>query len=179
MLRMKRTMCLALFGALSLSRPLFAAPEIEFDEPAPWKESQQALPPYPQDADLLEFKLDGPGSAFEYRVDSKSLISPEDGVVHYTVLLTSNTGTTNVLREGMRCSTKQYKTYGYGTPDHKMEALRETDWKKISNQGPNRFRSDLLNYYLCDAHRIPLQPAQIVDRLKHPPDISSAYSSEL
>ncbi|MEO6696781.1 MAG: CNP1-like family protein [Gammaproteobacteria bacterium] len=173
---MKRTICFALFGLLSLSKPLFAASEIEFDEPAPWKESPQALPDYPQQDDLIEFNIDGPGANFEYRLDSKSLVSAEDGVVRYTVVLTSGTGVTNVLREGLRCSTKEYKTYGYGTPEHKMESLRETEWKKITQSGPARFRRDLLNYYLCDVHRDPVQPAQILERLKHPPNLSSTYS---
>ncbi|MBI3344687.1 MAG: CNP1-like family protein [Gammaproteobacteria bacterium] len=169
----KQTLCLIVFGALSLTRPLFAAPEIEFDEPAPWKESQQALPSYPQDADLLEFKVDGPGSAFEYRIDSKSLLLAGDSVVHYTVVLTSRTGTTNVLREGLRCATNQYKTYGYGTPELTLAALERSEWRKIESQGPARFRRDLLNYYLCDSLRIPLQPVQILKRLQHPPDFSS------
>lgn len=176
---MKRTICFALFGLLSLSRPLSAASEIEFDEPAPWKESPQALPDYPQQDDLIEFKIDGPDADFEYRIDSKSLVLSEDGVVRYTLVLTSSTGATNVLREGLRCSTKEYKTYGYGTPDHKLEPLNETDWKKIINSGPARFRSDLLNYYLCDAFRIPQQPGRIVERLKHPPNLSSTSSPEL
>jgi len=175
----KRTTCLALFGALSLSGPLFAAPEIELDEPAPWKESQQALPPYPQDADLLEFKLDGPGSAFEYRIDSKSLLLAGDGVVHYTVVLASRTGVINVLREGLRCATKQYKTYGYGTPELTLVALEKSEWRKIDSQGPARFRRDLLNYYLCDSLRIPLQPVQILKRLQHPPSFSSTPDPRL
>ncbi len=173
---MKQTLCLIIFGALSLSRPLVAAPEIEFDESAPWKESQQALPSYPQDTDLLEFKPDGADSAFEYRIDSKSVLVSEDGVVHYTLVLTTRTGISNVLREGLRCSTKQYKTYGYGTAERTLAALEQTEWRKISSVGPAHFRSELLNYYLCDSLRIALQPAQILKRLQHPPDFSSPNS---
>ena len=176
---MKRTICFALFGLLSLSRPLLAASEIELEEPAPWKESPQGLPGYPQQDDLIEFKIDGPDANFEYRIDSKSLVSAEDGVVRYTVMLTSGSGVLNVLREGVRCSTKEYKTYGYGTPEGKMEPLKETDWKKITQSGPARFRRDLLNYYLCDAQRVPVQPAQIIERLKHPPGGPSMHGPEL
>lgn len=169
----KQALCLIALGAFSLSSRLLAAPEIEFDEPAPWKESQQALPPYPQEVDLLEFKLDGPDSAYAYRIDTKSLLLAGDGVVHYTVVLTSNTGATNVLREGLRCATNQYKTYGYGTPELALVALEKSEWRKIESQGSGRFRRDLLNYYLCDSLRIPLQPVQIRKRLQHPAGFSS------
>ncbi len=178
---MKQTLCLLLVsGALGFGGALvFAAPEIEFEADAPWKESQQALPPYPQDADLIELKLDGPGTEFDYRIDTKSLLSGADGVVHYTVILTSRSGVINVLREGLRCATKQYKTYGYGTPELTLVALEKTEWRKIEGQGHAGFRRELMNYYLCDSLRIPLQPVQILKRLEHPPSFSSPRDPRL
>lgn len=172
---MKQTLGLLwVIGALSFGgAPAFAAAEIEFEADAPWKETQQALPPYPQDTDLIELKLDGPDTGFDYRIDAKSLLLGADGVVHYTAILTSHSGVSNVLREGLRCATKQYKTYGYGTSELTLVALEKSEWRKIEGQGQAGFRRELLNHYMCDSLHIALQPVQILKRLQHPASFSS------
>ena len=50
------------------------------EEPEPWKEADTALPPWPRDEDLVEFRLDSP-SPFRYYIDARSLPVGPDEVV--------------------------------------------------------------------------------------------------
>lgn len=170
MMRLGKGLC-ALIAACGLQLAMAESgprPNFEFTEPAPWKETEKTLPPYPNDEDLLPVQLSAGSSSFEYFIDAKTLSSTSDDVVSYTLVLSSNNGAKNVMREGIRCGMRQYKTYAYGSGDGVLQAVQEPSWQKIVRTGPLSFRNDLYNYYLCNEFHQALQPKQIIDRLKHP-----------
>ncbi|MCB1734958.1 MAG: CNP1-like family protein [Gammaproteobacteria bacterium] len=140
---------------------------MEFEEAAPWKELGSALPPYPDDGDLLELPEGSSGSdRFTYFIDEKYLAITADKVVHYTVVAESETGAKNVFFEGLRCDNGTYKIYGYGTSDGKVSKTRQSDWKLIGNSRAQRYRHDLHRFFLCDAYGSPVTRERAIEHLK-------------
>lgn len=139
-----------------------------FIEPEPWKEQQSALPAYPDEKDLLEVQVDDAGSGRTYYLDAKSLSTGADDVVRYTVVIVSRTGARNVLFEGIRCITREYKTYAYGAADGKLHEFPESRWELISGRGTTVYRRDLYAHYVCDPQQFALQPEKVIERVKYP-----------
>lgn len=139
-----------------------------------WQEQEKPLPAYPEEADLLEIKPDGARGPYQYRLDTKSLSTHPDGIVTYTVVIRAESGAQNVLFEGIRCATKEYKTYGVGAATT-LQPVKETSWRKIVNKDLIRHRIELYTYYACDANQSALQPKRIIERLRHPDRIPSPY----
>ena len=123
--------------------------EREYIEDEPWKEGESALPSYPRDENLIDLRLDYPGSKFSYFVDSESLKLGDDGVVRYTLVIRSTSGASNVMFEGMLCNDKAYKTYGYGTGKGKFQVVRNPKWRPFRLSGSKLFRHDIWKHYFC------------------------------
>lgn len=114
-----------------------------------WKEVGVKLPPYPKDSDLLALHVDSEGARFDYAIDETSLSSDEDGVVRYTIVISSSNNARNVMYEGINCGNGQYKTYAFGASDGKMVAARNPQWRLVSRRGSLRYRYDMYNYIFC------------------------------
>lgn len=139
-----------------------------FIESEPWKEGKAALPSYPREEDLLQVSVDDADAGRTYYLDAKSLSVGADGVTRYTVVIVSRTGAKNVLFEGIRCDTREYKTYAYGALDNTLRALPEARWAPISGRGATVYRQQFYGYYLCSPQRSPWNPEQVIQRVKHP-----------
>lgn len=151
-----RYLCIALLASLPVYMPAAEKANdegtaFEFDptQQEKWQEQGVKLPPYPDDSDLLVLHVDTEGARFEYAIDEKSLSSDEDGVVRYTIVITSSNHSRNVMYEGIRCSSGEYKTYAFGASDNKMVAARNPQWRFVTRRGSLRYRYDLYNYIFC------------------------------
>jgi hypothetical protein len=159
----KRLTRMTLCGFLA-APPLVAQERPFIDEPRPmsqrapeeieewaWQEGEAKLPAFPQEADLVEFRVDDPTGRFRYFLDRRSLaVDKVGGVVQYTVAIESQTGARNLAHEGIRCQTLEYKIYAYGGTDGRFRPVREPQWKEIRGDRLNRFRRDLHDFFLCD-----------------------------
>jgi hypothetical protein len=117
-------------------------------EREPWKEIRGALPPWPRDADLVEFQLDAP-SPFRYYIDGRNLSIGEDQVVRYTLVAESPSGTRNVSFEGLRCTPQgAYQTYAYGV-NGSFQPQPETDWLRVTSQPGDAVQNELHKHFLC------------------------------
>lgn len=115
----------------------------------PWREATVELPPWPEDADLLELTLDGPPSPFRYFVDSRNLGVGPDEVVRYTLVAEGRNGARNLSVEGIRCTPKgRYKVFAYGSGG-RLDAVEDADWRPISSDPGERHRQDLWRHHLC------------------------------
>jgi hypothetical protein len=119
-------------------------------EGTPWRETQSPLPPWPGDADLLEFKLESPASdPFRYFIDKTHLTTGSDGVVRYTLVAEGNSGTRNLSVEGIRCTPRgEYKVYAYGGAG-KFTAIDGGAWQPIASPMADVYRKELWQYHLC------------------------------
>jgi hypothetical protein len=127
----------------------------EEQEKLNWKEAEARLPPYPKDADLIEFQVSS-GTTFRFFVDAASLSVADDGVVRYTLVARSPSGVANVSFEGIRCAAKSYKVFARGTGGN--WSRRESEWQVIQERTVQRWHNVLYWEFLCPRHR-PIETA--------------------
>jgi hypothetical protein len=144
--------------------------EIHYDPSleVPWKEGAvTALPAYPADAELLAVALpkDAPGRLY---VDPRSLTVGADAVIRLTLVIESGGGTRNVLYDGIRCQTREYKTYAAGTAERSLAALKDPRWQPIQSYGAGLFRHVLQHDHLCDPGAPRSTARELVERLRYP-----------
>jgi hypothetical protein len=166
-------------SGLLLSAPLSA---IEDDDPdlggfieAPkWQEGEVAIPPFPNRDDLVKVEVDRADMPFTFYIDPGSLSVGEDGVTRYTVLIESSSGASNIMYEGIRCSTNEYRTYAYGTHDDKFSKARTGSWTRITStsSGAMTHRYNFKRYYMCDDIGRPYSASESLQRIRYPEDFA-------
>jgi hypothetical protein len=172
--REKRIFFARLLLSLSLSvaiSPLHAArdqfgygPEtFDFDESKveKWKEAEVSLPPYPKDQDLLTVPLPATDTLKIY-IDRMSLSRGPDRVARFSLVVESPSGARNVFYEGLRCETREYKTYAVGTPEQAFTPVKQAAWRRIPQPAMNAFRYYLYRDFICDAHTSARTPKELV-----------------
>lgn len=113
-----------------------------------WQEEEAALPPFPQDKDLLEFNVAAVASN-RFLIDGTTIEVGKDGVVRYTLVVKTSGGATNVTREGIHCRAKEYRLYAMGRADGTWAKSRSKDWRRIENKLANRQHLALFQDYFC------------------------------
>jgi hypothetical protein len=115
-----------------------------------WTESEFRLPAWPQERNLVEIDTNAPDSRFTHFLDVNSLVTGNDGVVRYTVVAESASGSRNVTFEGLRCTPRgQYKVYAYGTDGRFLPTTVAEQWQPIDPRGIDAYRAELWRHYLC------------------------------
>ena len=159
---------------LALSNAMFAGiedldGEEDFDRGkevpgSEWEEDALVMPPYPLPDDLKEVDLSLPDFPFTLLIDRHSLSVGKDRVIRYTAVLRSRNGVENVSYEGIRCKHSKVQRYAYGSGGQ-FHPVRNRDWRFIRKDGQDRFRTELVDYYLCP---LPIGDTerQILDKLK-------------
>ncbi len=135
-----------------------------FEPGTPWQEGASTLPPWPNDADLIELSLDGPPSSFRYFIDRRNLRIGADGVVRYTLVAQGPSGTRNLSVEGLRCTPRgAHKTYALGIGG-RFEPIQEPLWGSIVDGTGERVHQELWRYHFC----IPraFQPRPVPDMVR-------------
>jgi hypothetical protein len=159
-------------GEVAARRPLYEEPHdapLNNIEEKVWEEETTDLPDYPRDENLLEFQVDQPGSKFRYFIDTESIsVGANDGVVRYTLVIRSLSGSENVMFEAMHCTERQYKTFAYGTSKREFRPLRRPKWRSIRETRNARYRRDLWEFYLCDFETRKIRERQkIIDAIRY------------
>lgn len=140
---------------------------MQFVEPEPWKEQAVELPAYPDGKHYVAVPLQIAGTNLEMFVDEPSLAIGADGVVRYIMLLRSPSGTENLFYEGIRCSTREWRSYAYGTSAGTWGPAPDHGWAPIRNLGVERYRERLYRYYLCDPAMGTLKRAEMLKRMRY------------
>jgi CNP1-like family len=138
------------------------------DMPTNWTENKvDALPPLPNQADLLPFEV-SQNTPLSFFIDAKSLTVGSDGVVRYTVVVTSPSGARNVNYEGIHCDNYTWRLYAGLNEDHDgWDRTVENDWTRIEDGNLNAYRASLYQDFFC-ANRIPVGSAKtIVNNIRY------------
>lgn len=173
-----------LSGLWLLPVPVFAAdvddPDVgnPFIEGPKWQESEVAIPAFPNPDELLTVQVDHADMPFVFRIDPDSVSVDKDGVSRYTVVIESNSGARNVLYEGIRCSTNEYRTYAYGTYDNEFSKAQSDSWAKIAGGGAMAHRYNFKRYYMCDDYGRPLPVKEILRRIRYPDNFATSGARE-
>ena len=160
-----------LSGAHSAANPnldpaVLPNPHYVEEEPQPFVEDQTVLPPMPQQGNMLPFDT-GPTSALSYALDAKSLSIGKDGVIRYTVTATSRSGAVNVIYEGLRCKTFEYRQYALGHKNGKWALSRDERWKPVTATVLNQSHSTLARDFFCQAGLVFGTASEIVERIRY------------
>jgi hypothetical protein len=117
-----------------------------------FKESEVALPPYPDDSTLLEFqpRRNSPNRFF---VDRNSVSIGPDRVIRYSAIVKSPSDATNISYEAMRCKTSEYKVYAFGVTRGEWTKAPDPQWRKVPRMTGD-FRFALYKDYFCDLEAI-------------------------
>jgi len=147
------------------------------DRKSNWQENKLAgLPRLPQaGTTLLPFDVSN-NTQLKFAIDPDSLTVGSDGVVRYTVVITSPTGARNVNYEGIRCDTYEWRLYASLNADHDgWDQTVANDWSRIEGGSANGYQSALYHDYFC-ASKMPVGKASaIVQNLRYGRTQSSEY----
>ncbi len=114
------------------------------------------FPPIPKARDLIRVDSESLGTRYEYFIDGSSILLGTDEVIRYTVVLQSDTGVRNVYFEGIRCETREARTYGYATRQGGFKPLASSTWKDVRAVGPFAYRLLLVDKFMCDRDGWPI-----------------------
>lgn len=138
----------------------------------PWSELQAKIPPYPKDENLVAFEA-GAATAHRFFVDPGSISIGEDGVLRYIMVVRTAGGAKNVTFEGMRCETREQKTYAIGQRDGTWARARDPQWRRIEYREINRHHGVLYRDFFCSGKFVAGSAKDIVSRLRYPPSPST------
>lgn len=133
------------------------------DRQGKWTEDKlTSLPPLPQsNAKLLPFEVSN-NTRLTFGIDPASVSVGHDGVVRYTVVITTPTGGRNVNYEGIRCDTYQWRLYASLNADHDgWDETVANDWERIQKGTLNAYHSALFTDYFC-ANKMPAGSARVI-----------------
>ncbi|WJF89909.1 CNP1-like family protein [Paraburkholderia bonniea] len=138
------------------------------DRPSNWVENKlEGLPPLPQANNLQPFNV-SQNTRLQFSLDTQSLSVGTDGVVRYTVVITSPAGARNVNYEGIRCDTYSWRLYAGLDADHSgWDQTVANDWTRIENGELNAYHAALYQDYFC-ASKMPVGSAkQIIENMRY------------
>lgn len=139
------------------------------DRQSKWTENKvEALPPLPRAADLLSFDV-SQNTPLHFAVDAKSIDVGSDGVIRYTVVISSPSGARNVNYEGIRCDTYEWRQYAGLNAEHDgWDHSVATRWRRIENGDLNAYQAALYKDYFC-ANKMPSSPSAktIVNNIRY------------
>jgi hypothetical protein len=144
------------------------------DRQGNWVENKvDTLPPLPQDSNLLPFEVSG-NTPLHFAIDRNSVSVGTDGVVRYTVVVTSPSGARNVNYEGIRCDTYETRLYAGLNADHDgWDQTVANGFTRIENGTLNAYQAALYQDYMC-ANKMPMGNAQhIVENIRYKRTASS------
>ena len=153
--------------ALALVASSAAMAQTNQDQPD-WAESAIPAAPAFNTANLLTFS--GPvSSSLVYGIDPASIsISRSDSLVRYVLVATSASGARNVMYEGIRCATGEFKTYARYSPDGRWTNVSNPEWRSVFGAMPSKHALYLAKAAICDGSAPATTVGVIVRRLKNP-----------
>lgn len=116
-------------------------------EEGPWKEAEVALPPFPQDSDLIEFQPTGL-TRFKFFIDGSSLSVGPDAVIRFSLVIRSPEGARTVSYSGVRCKSREWKDFAYGRGT-RWEPNSDPAWRPIIELNSNNYQYTLASDYFC------------------------------
>ena len=158
--------CTTLWLIFALQIPLAVCAQ---ENPAAADKAEDAtplvLPAAPAKENLLPFYV-SPSTTMDFAIDAPSVSVTPDGVVRFTLVITSAEGARNISHEGLRCATAERKLYATGMADGSWSASRNEAWSQIRDVGANRQYAALYKDYFCDFGSVAVNAAAIVKRIR-------------
>lgn len=163
---LKRWALVALLSVTVFGRPVFAAADEDEDrEVSAWQELSVDMPAAPKPDGLVPFYVSA-ATENEFFVDGGTLALGADGVVRYVLVVQAVGGARNISFEGIRCDTRERRTYASGRPDGSWSRSRNQDWQRIRDVPANRHYTALYYDYFCPGGIIARSVEEIREALR-------------
>ncbi len=132
-----------------------------------WVEQEVTPPAYPKASGLVELRT-GSLSANRFLIDADTLSIGKDGVVRYTLVVRSSAGVENASFEGIRCATREQKSYAFGQRSGSWSPALEPQWRRIEAREVNRHHAVLFTDIICTNGATPPRAVRdVVQRLRY------------
>ena len=133
-----------------------------------WKETEVPPPPAFDVGKLVTFDVSNT-SSLVYGVDPSTIrISIADSIVRYVMVATSASGARNVMYEGIRCATGEFKTYARYSPDGRWSMVSNPEWRPMAANMPSKHALRFARAGACDSAVPAPSVGVMVTRLKSP-----------
>jgi hypothetical protein len=146
------------------------------DNKPEWEETEAKLPAYPKPENLIGFEVVAMRS-FRFFVDTESINPAKNGVVFYTMVARSGSGTENVMFIGLRCATGEQRIYANGRgADQTWSVVRDSKWKLIEPRSVALQYMAIRRDFFCPGAVPIMTRAEGIDALKrgyHPNALSN------
>ena len=133
-----------------------------------WREVE--APPAPAFSLQGLVPLDVPRSAMRYGVAPATVSIGPDGIVRYVVVATSPSGVNNVMYEGVRCNTGEFKVYARHNPGSGWTIVKDAEWKPLHDAPLPRHALVVARTGACIGHGTNQPAERIVRSLRTPAD---------
>lgn len=158
-----------IFGALTaalgaVSAPALAVEEGDYEKKT-WQEVEVGLPAAPDLSECRDFYVSA-AAKNRFCIDPRSISVGADGVVRYTLVVDTPSGSRNVTFEGMRCETRERRLYATGQPDGTWVVSRNRQWVRISEATANRQHAALFLEYFCPDGIMVTKREEALDNLR-------------
>lgn len=104
-----------------------------------------------------------------FGVDPATISIGPDGVVRYVVIATSPSGATNVMYEGIRCATAEFRVYARHYPQTGWSSVSSQEWRSLYATNQSRHALAIARGGACDAAVPRMTVAEIVRALRETP----------
>jgi hypothetical protein len=142
-----------------------AAESIDFSSDKPLDELPLKLPAAPKPDALIAFDPQRP-TTMKFFVDPASVTVGTDGIVRYTLVARGEGAAMNVSYEGIRCKTRERKTFAYGRADGSWYQPRDPHWAKIGGSSATGPSFALYEDFFCPARGIVATAVEAVEALR-------------
>ena len=133
-----------------------------------WKESDVPAPPTFDTGRLLAFEVSS-ASSLVYGVDPATIsITQSDGVVRYVVVATSASGTRNIMYEGIRCATGEFKTYARYSMNGRWSLVSNPEWRSMFGNLPSKHALRFAKAGACENVTPVSSARELANKLKNP-----------
>jgi CNP1-like family len=138
------------------------------DRKPEWTENKvENLPPLPQASNLLAFNV-SQNTPLIFSVDKTSISVGTDGVVRYTVVVTSPAGARNVNYEGIRCDNYEWRLYAsINDEQNAWDRTVANDFRRIENGELNAYHAALYQDYFCTSKMPTGSAKEIVNAIQY------------
>jgi hypothetical protein len=112
---------------------------------------EQTVPPPPMFSVERLMPLDMPPYvSVSVGIDPQTLNVGDDGVVRYVVVMRNSSGTVHAAYEGIRCFTRDLKTYARWTSQSEWNLLSNPEWRALNDNMPSRHAMAFARQGACD-----------------------------
>ena len=122
------------------------------------------MPEYPHDSNLRQLNIRH--SDLIYYVDLASISPTKKHSVRLVTVAISPAGARTAIYEELDCGYRQYKAYGFAGQVGPFRPFKIQEWETVIDAGSGRYRSTLIDNYLCGKFADAASRQKILARMK-------------